>query len=131
MKAIKEFIKTYDIKLQWMKVSENPTMQDAGREMNNYFVNLFADGRTDKGMGLFFSMGTGIKHPPTAEEVLECLKPDITIGVSFHEFCSEFGYDEDSRRAEKTYNNTLEQTKKLKAWLGPERFEELEGLDLA
>lgn len=40
--------------------------------------------------------------PPTAYDVLTCLtKYDPG---TFEEFCGEFGYDTDSRRAEKTYN---------------------------
>ena len=36
---------------------------------------------------------------------LECIISDGLSGLySFDEFCAEFGYDEDSRRAEKIYN---------------------------
>lgn len=38
---------------------------------------------------------------PTAYDVLTCLTK--TDPGTFEEFCSEFGYDTDSRKAEKTY----------------------------
>ena len=47
-----------------------------------------------------FSTGLAIKEP-TAADVLYSLCSDARAGeVSFSEFCSEFGYDEDSRKAE-------------------------------
>ena len=39
---------------------------------------------------------------PTNYDILSCLQK-YDVG-SFDDFCSEFGYDEDSRKAEKTYN---------------------------
>ena len=39
---------------------------------------------------------------PTNYDILSCLQK-YDVG-SFEDFCSEFGYDEDSRKAEKTYN---------------------------
>lgn len=45
--------------------------------------------------------------PPTAYDVLTCLqKYDV---VSFEGFCSEFGYDTDSRTARKTYKAVVKE----------------------
>lgn len=128
---LKEFAKTHNIGIQYMSVPENPTMVDHGRFMNNYFVVLNTDGDTKNGMGIFFSMGVGINRKPTALDVLECLKSDITHSeVSFNEFCSNFGYDTDSRQAEETYHAVIKQTLELKRWLGNTRFDEFDGCDL-
>jgi hypothetical protein len=49
--------------------------------------------------------GQGLKlvkgQPPTAYDVLACLQKYPVY--DFADFCSEFGYDEDSRKAYKTY----------------------------
>jgi hypothetical protein len=43
---------------------------------------------------------------PTVREVLSCLASDVTAGeVSFEDFCADFGYDTDSRRAYKTWES--------------------------
>lgn len=45
--------------------------------------------------------------PPTIEDVLYCLLADascVQYGQTFEEFCSELGYDTDSRKAEKIFN---------------------------
>ena len=49
------------------------------------------------------------KTPPNAYDILACLtKYDVG---SFEDFCSEFGYDTDSRTAEKTYKTVLKEYK--------------------
>ena len=45
--------------------------------------------------------------PPTAYDVLACLQK-YDVGT-FENFCSEFGYDTDSKRAEKTYKAVCEE----------------------
>lgn len=44
---------------------------------------------------------------PKAYDILACLRP--MSAHSFEEFCSEFGYDEDSRTTERTYQACLAQ----------------------
>jgi hypothetical protein len=129
--TLKQFAKAHKIGIQYMSVAENPTMSDGGKGMNNYFVSLNVNGDYFNAMGLFFSMGKGIEHKPRAIDVLECLKSDIlTDETSFREFCDNFGYDTDSRMAEETYKYIIEQTVKLKKWLGLELYEEFDGTDL-
>ena len=58
-----------------------------------------------------FSHGNGLKlvkgQPPAPYEVLSCLtKYDPG---TFEDFCCEFGYDTDSKKAEKTYNAVREE----------------------
>lgn len=75
-----------------------------------------------------FNFGQSIaegSNEPTLYDVLACLtKYDVG---TFENFCSDFGYDEDSRTAEKTYKAVL------KEWQAMERLfnsEELELLQL-
>ncbi len=48
---------------------------------------------------------------PTAYDVLACL--DGYAPESFEEFCSDYGYDTDSRSAERTYNAVRQQAEDL------------------
>ena len=52
-----------------------------------------------------YSQGSGIKELPTkADFILALLKDTNSIeGCAFEDFCASFGYDEDSRLAERTY----------------------------
>lgn len=44
---------------------------------------------------------------------------------SFEEFAADFGYDSDSRKAEKLYNDVMDEGRKLKALLGHKLADEL------
>lgn len=55
--------------------------------------------------------GCGITDDPEPEDILSALRMDAEFGDrSFEEFCEEFGYDTDSRRAERTWK-TCQRTK--------------------
>jgi hypothetical protein len=62
----------------------------------------------------------GKPKPPDAADVLSCLCLDATSAdrVTFEDWCSDFGYDTDSRKAEKIYLACVETNAKLHAFLG-------------
>ena len=60
---------------------------------------------------------------PKAVDVLENLQSDSNFQGSFEEFCGDFGYDEDSRKAEKIYKAINSQNRRLKTFLGEKDFE--------
>ena len=82
------------------------------RESNFQFMN---NGKSDV-----------IHYPvaPTAYDVLACLTkydPD-----TFENFCSDYGYDEDSRKAEKIYNAVVEEWRNVCALFTDEEIEQLQ-----
>jgi hypothetical protein len=88
-------------------------------------VTLHRDGRT---LTMPFYTGPGLRDRmadgPSAADVLECLLSDASTVESmstFAEWCAELGYDEDSRRAERTYDAIKAQTARLRAFLGDAR----------
>lgn len=50
-----------------------------------------------------YSQGSAFDKPPTAEYVLGSLAMDASCPETFEDFCAEYGYDSDSRSAEKTW----------------------------
>lgn len=63
---------------------------------------------------------------PDTSSVLNSLKSDASYAdQSFSDWCAEYGYDKDSRAAERTYNVCTDTLAKLRAWLGPQAFGEL------
>lgn len=57
--------------------------------------------------------------PPTAIDVLNaCLSDASAIDLTFENWCSELGFDPDSRKAERIYNQCIQQTIQLKQLLG-------------
>lgn len=58
---------------------------------------------------------------PTAYDVLACIQK-YDVGT-FDDFCSEFGYDTDSRKAYKTYKAVLREWKNIEFLFTPEQIE--------
>lgn len=66
-----------------------------------------------------FWQGPAISGEPDREGVLNCLLSDAQAGEqSFDEFCGEFGYDHDSRKAESTWKACQKTTDAIKRLLG-------------
>lgn len=67
---------------------------------------------------------------PAMSDVLNCLMTDATaLDESFKNWCDNFGYDVDSRKAERTYFECQELGEKVLRILGRERFERLRYLE--
>ena len=125
-KTIKQFIKENNLTMKSEYADSNPNMKDSNN-MNHSKVTIKKKFKLNgnhldtrygfKQMTLYYSQGYGIQGEPTLESVLNCLISDSTCGETFQEFCDNLGYDNDSRKAEKTFNTILKQTSKLKKLL--------------
>lgn len=120
--TMQQFIDRHNLTLTATRTDRNPDMSDF--EGDHWRVTLKRPG---KQMSLFFSKGYGHGGaPPTAEEVLECLRSDAYAdGDTFEEFCFSLGYDSDSRKAVKIYKAVQRQTDKLRRFLDADLFTEL------
>jgi hypothetical protein len=66
--------------------------------------------------------------PPRAEDVLDSLASDagsIENARFFEDWCADFGYDTDSRKAEATYNECCRLARQLRSFLGGAAYDEL------
>jgi hypothetical protein len=124
MKTIKQFVRENNIKIANELVDSNPNIDDPNWQANHYKVVLK---RGKKQFTTYFSKGIGLKGEPTVEEVLDCLASDSASieNYDFEDWAPEFGYNKDSRHAEKIYNACIKQAQKLKNFLGAEKYEEL------
>lgn len=83
----------------------------------NKFIKAFPDGGSQK-----LKLVKG--KEPTLYDILTCLtKYDVG---TFENFCSEFGYDEDSRSAEKTYNAVVKEYESMCRLFSDEELEVLQ-----
>lgn len=85
------------------------------RNSNSYRCTLRYRGRQ---YSFDFFMGAAIRGEPTAEDTLGCLLSDATADPDFESFCREFGYDTDSRKAEKIHTSCLKTREALERLLG-------------
>jgi hypothetical protein len=123
-----QFIQTIGISMTAEYADRNPNMDSS--DMDHWRCVFHKDRAR---MTTYFSMGRGHSgREPTADQVLECLVSDassIDNARGFDDWCSEYGYDTDSRKAEKTYAACKRATDKLRAFLGGDAYETLMDLE--
>jgi hypothetical protein len=103
-----------------LQIIEGPeySRDESGWEHNAYTVRLKRGTRL---LTTPWMQGLGITDPPNAADVLESLMLDASgydNAQDFAEWASEYGYNEDSRTAERLYRQVGTLTRKLKRFLG-------------
>ena len=154
-KTIEQFIEDNNLSMRVRETFDNPDMDnDRPETMDHFSILIEKPGNKafhlfySQGLGLRkanFRSGytqsdlSRMKYPsdvrrvskvvcPKLADVLDCLASDASTVencLSFDDFASEMGYDEDSRKAEKTFNKINEQVERLKTLLGEDAINEL------
>jgi len=81
-----------------------------------------------KSFSTYYSIGSLNTEAPDLAEVLHSLASDMAgfeNARDFEDWASEYGYDSDSRRAERTFRSIETQSNKLKTFLGEEAYKKL------
>ena len=111
-----------NIRMFCLPSHENPNSQSEwDAEAKHWSVKLerYTEDGKRRTFTTFFSQGSAFKNSPSCADVLNCLVNDATLGeMTFKDFCSEFGYDEDSRNAEKTWQICVKVAPKVREFLG-------------
>lgn len=107
---------------QRVKVPQNPHLHQTKGEKpwaaTHYHVTMMPNLRPSKGMTFYYSMGSAHTKPPTDKDLCLALcniAQDGDWSIPFEEWAGEYGYDPDSRSAEKTYNLCIQQARDLAA----------------
>lgn len=110
-----QFVTRHGISITCDWTASNPHMDDA-RDMNHWKTVLRFGRRR---MTVVFSMGLGLRGEPTAADVLSSLAMDASSAdQDFESWCGDYGYDTDSRKAERTYKAVQAATTKLRRFIG-------------
>jgi hypothetical protein len=120
MMTMEKFVKDRRIKIvDCEMVGENPYNPD-WTNAYHYKVKL-RNGSNRRVMTVHYSMGYAHSREPEAPEILDCLRSDYEStmwGTNFEDWAREFGYDSDSRKAERIYHACIESGRKLKQFIG-------------
>lgn len=123
--TMQEFIKAHKITMTAEWADSNPNMEDSGNM--DHWKCILKMGR--KRLTVPFSMGIGHNgKAPKVEDVLDCMASDssgIDNTTSFEDWCADYGYDTDSRKAERTFRVCERQAQKLRAFIGDNDYETL------
>jgi len=112
-KTLRQFIRENRIKMSAEWADSNPNMADMPAGSTHWRCVLRCQGRQ---MTVPFSQGPAISHEPTVEDVLDCLASDACGYVNasnFEDWASEYGYDTDSRKDERTFKAVEKATGRL------------------
>lgn len=127
--TIAEFIAVNQIEMSALQTHANPNIDSMGRGATHWSCEIRQVGKGNADtLVTFYSMGSGLKGAPELADVLDCLASDASGADNardFEDWASEYGYDTDSRKAEKIYNACVEGRDKLKAFLGAPAYEAL------
>lgn len=120
-----DFLMSNKIQMKTKYIKHDLYFADDKEARDIYRITLWRDGkRFSIRYGQSLKRSSGFGHlPPTAYDVLTCLtKSDPG---SFSDFCGDFGYDEDSRRAEKTYKAVCKEWEKVSGFFTETELEQL------
>ena len=124
-RTLNQFIAANGISMSADWADTNPNFTDPHPDMSHYKCVLSKD-KPRRSMTTYFSMGSALTREPSAADVLDCLASDSAgIGEQFEDWAREYGYDPDSRKAERSYKTCQRQAKILLQFLGREQFEAL------
>ena len=116
--SINDFMAKYSIRLSSCEYADENKNAPDWKDANHYRVTLKCGKRR---LTTYFSQGYGIQGEPKADSILDCLASDAAGFInaySFEEWCSEYDYDTDSRKAERIYRVIGKQKDQLQKWLG-------------
>jgi len=121
-----DFLKKHDIVMKVKFLRHGPHFID-DKESRDIFKVVFSRNKQKYfltfGQSIAESTGSGGK-PPTAYDVLSCLtKYDPG---SFKNFCNDYGYDSDSRKAEKIYKLVKKDWSNINKFFTEEEITELQ-----
>jgi len=125
MRTIKQFCQAHHIAAKAFLAESNPNMDDMPSASRHWSVILRRPGHQ---MTILFSTGPAIESEPNAEDLMNCLGMDAAgyeNAQGFEDWASEYGYDTDSRKAEKAYRAVKSQTTKLAKFLPVDAYNEL------
>lgn len=128
MMTLSEFLREYGISMTAERTSKNPNRDSDGMQ-HHYRVTLlrgFPKHGPKTQMTTYYSMGSALRNWPATDDVLDCLASEAAgfeNARDFEDWCSEYGYDDDSSRAKRTYKAVAQNTKALRRFLGDDGYE--------
>jgi len=129
-KQAETFLKHCNLAVKIAYLDNNPPQwdEDQGHDRLRYRVTIQ---RKDTHKSLSFIFWDSIANAekgerPTPYDVLTCVSSDSNVYDSFEDFCGEFGYDTDSRKAEGTWKKVKKFADRINAFFTETELEEFQ-----
>lgn len=125
MKTMNERIEENGLSIICTQVDNNPNMPEWKDADHWKCIIRFQRSK----LTIYFSQGYGHNgKEPKLTDVLDCLASDASgfeNAGSFEDWANEYGYDYDSRKAERIYETIERQAKRLKKFLGESLYNKI------
>lgn len=121
----RDFALKHQIRMTVEQIASRPDRADFGPGATHWRCVFRFEGRR---MTVLFSQGAAFTSDPAMVDVLDCLASDasgVESARGFEDWCGDFGYDTDSRKAEATYRACRKQWASLQRLLGADLAAEL------
>lgn len=124
------FIRKHNLHMSVKRIATRDNPNDWPADSFHFMLSI-TQGRlhpSNPTMHVTYSMGPGTDGKPKLADVLECIALDVSgfeNSSNFEDWCSEYGYDTDSRKAERIYRSVSEQRDRLCLLLNAGAVEEL------
>lgn len=122
-----QWAEKYGVSMAVEWADENPHMDDMPAGSSHYSCTFTVDGQ-DGSLTIPFSMGPAHTDEPDIGNVLDALTSDASgfeNAPTFEDWAGEYGYDTDSRKAEKTFRAVKEQSERFMRFVGKTAYDEL------
>jgi len=130
MKTISEFIEENELSMEFLPVKERPDQFVWSPDAHHYFIVI--RNKAGKELHTYYSTGSAVpvfssyKSRRKFEDIMDSLSLDCSSASdTFEDFCNEFGYETDSRKAYETWQACVKIKKDMERLVGPEALEEL------
>lgn len=126
--TLQAFINKYGLSMtepEWADTNPNMAADEWAQSASHYKLRIRCNRRQ---LTTYFSMGSAHTDEPKLADVLDCLASDasgIANSPTFEDWCGEYGYDTDSRKAERTYRTCERAAQRLERLVGPEAYDVL------
>lgn len=116
-----DFIKSRGITAKIIEADSNPSWINKDDGATHWKATLKLASRR---MTVFYSQGSAHTKAPKTGDILRSVVSDAALvdGRDFDNFCSEVGFEKDSRKSESMYKACLKEATKLKALLGEKDY---------
>lgn len=124
-----DFLMKHKIQMKNTFVGHIKHFEDDKESRDVFRVTFFRPGeRFSIRFGQSISLSTGFgTHQPRPYDVITCLTKNDP--ETFEDFCSNFGYDTDSRKALKTYRAVCKEWEKVSAFFTTQELEKMQDIN--
>lgn len=112
-----------------VKIERNTTLERVDFPSGSRHYDVIVSNQSGNSLRTVYSQGPAIKEEPSILDVMYCFVLDFDcVGLTFEDFCSDLGYDADSREDYKLWRDVRALTISMLDVLGEDVVSDIRGI---